>query len=474
MSLENTAARAGVPGRTRGRRRPASARPGPARASAPWRSWSASRSARAPGGSPRGRGRPRAAPTLRRRSGAPGGRSDRVVRGGRDIRARAGFGPGRLVPGPLAQVTDALAAGDLIAQDAAISSLDVLSDRAGPAALVGARFTGAERAEAEGLLAAEPGTRFNLSPAEIGAFRRLRAPPPAAARLAQAWDEYGRLLGERWEAYRQGGISAVAPYARPGAPSRSGRPVPAGRRGRRSPARRRGGPSRHAPPVSGRRHGLFRRPFLPGQTAAPGAAGPEPASPDRPDAQRRGRPRRALLLCRPLVQRRSDRRRRRGPRRRHCTLLHEPYFHRRSAGPRPPAQAGGRPPPAPGQHAPPSRPLTGCGRARGAGPLDPDAVTGTIPGRSGPRWDRAAHHSGRQPARRWPSPPIGSPPRSWPPATRSSRICHWPETRPPTLGPGNQEPPGPLPVVEDGASGTPRPAGAGWRAAARPDGGPAG
>ena len=120
-----------------------------------------------------------------------------------------------LVPAPLAQVADALAAGQLIAQDAAISSLDVLSDRAGPAALAGARFTSAERAEAEGLLEAEPGTRFNLSPGEIEAFRRLRA-PPTPARLAQVWDEYGRLLNQRWEAYRQGGISAVAPYARAG------------------------------------------------------------------------------------------------------------------------------------------------------------------------------------------------------------------------------------------------------------------
>jgi hypothetical protein len=121
-----------------------------------------------------------------------------------------------VVPAPLAQVGDALAAGQLIAQDAAVSSLDIVSGRAGPAAMVGARFTSAERAEAEGLLEAEPGTRFNLSPGEIAELRKLRAPSTPAAGLAQVWDEYGRLLSQRWEAYRQGGISAVAPYARAG------------------------------------------------------------------------------------------------------------------------------------------------------------------------------------------------------------------------------------------------------------------
>jgi hypothetical protein len=124
-----------------------------------------------------------------------------------------------LVPTPLAQITSALATGQLIAQDASIASLDVLSDRAGSEALAGARFTSAERSEAQGLLEAEPGTRFNLSPVEIAALRMLQAshpPSSPAERLTQVWDEYGRLLGERWQAYRQGGISAVAPYARVG------------------------------------------------------------------------------------------------------------------------------------------------------------------------------------------------------------------------------------------------------------------
>jgi hypothetical protein len=124
-----------------------------------------------------------------------------------------------LVPAPLPSVTAALVTGQLIAQDVAIASLDVLSDRTSSEALAGARFTSAERAEAERLLEAEPGTRFNLSPVEIEALRRLQtspAPASPAQRLAQVWNEYGRLLGERWQAYRQGGISAVAPYARAG------------------------------------------------------------------------------------------------------------------------------------------------------------------------------------------------------------------------------------------------------------------
>jgi hypothetical protein len=122
-----------------------------------------------------------------------------------------------LVPSAVDRVADALAAGELIAQDTGISASGVLPDRAGPDTLPGVRFSRAERREAEALLQAAPGTRFNLSAAEIEALRRLAASLVGAGeddRLARVSDEYRRLLRGRWIAYRAGGLPAVAPYAR--------------------------------------------------------------------------------------------------------------------------------------------------------------------------------------------------------------------------------------------------------------------
>lgn len=123
------------------------------------------------------------------------------------------------VAAPLARVSAYLAAGELIAQDPTISAYGLIPDPARPQALPAARFTGGERDEAESLLDAAPGTRFNLSPAEIEALRALRssAASPARVTLEQVSDEYRRLLWNRWRAYQEGGLAAIAPYARGGA-----------------------------------------------------------------------------------------------------------------------------------------------------------------------------------------------------------------------------------------------------------------
>jgi hypothetical protein len=68
------------------------------------------------------------------------------------------------------------------------------------------------------LLEAGPGTRFNLSSPEIEALRSLRPSlaPSGSVRLDQVSDEYRKLLRDRWQAYQQGGLTAIAPYARGG------------------------------------------------------------------------------------------------------------------------------------------------------------------------------------------------------------------------------------------------------------------
>ena len=124
-----------------------------------------------------------------------------------------------ILPVPLSEIADYLASGQLIAQDATISDFGAVPGEAPTGALVGPRFSRSERDEAEGLLAASPGTRFNLSLAEIDALRTVKGSADASVKTTaadRASDAYRRLLHQRLQAYRQGGLAAIAPYARAG------------------------------------------------------------------------------------------------------------------------------------------------------------------------------------------------------------------------------------------------------------------
>src|SRR5437667_1203256 len=99
------------------------------------------------------------------------------------------------VMAPLGQVAEYLASGKLLARDATISAHGLVPDPATPAGLPAVRFSGSERNEAESLLEAGPGTRFNLSSAEIEALRALRASGSVTAE--QVSDEYRKLLRDR-------------------------------------------------------------------------------------------------------------------------------------------------------------------------------------------------------------------------------------------------------------------------------------
>jgi len=114
------------------------------------------------------------------------------------------------VSAPLDHVAEYLSAGDLLAHDATISAHGLVSDLTKRDALA--------VDEAEGLLDAAPGTRFNLSAAEIDALRAPRTPSErsGAAVAQQAADRYRALLRDRWQAYERGGLGAMAPYARAG------------------------------------------------------------------------------------------------------------------------------------------------------------------------------------------------------------------------------------------------------------------
>ena len=121
-----------------------------------------------------------------------------------------------LVSAPLDHVAGYLGGGDLLAHDASISAHGLVSDGTKRDALPAVLFTERERDEAESLLEAAPGTRFNLSPAEIDGLRALRPSGDRPMTAQQASDGYRKLLRDRWQAYERGGLGAMAPYARAG------------------------------------------------------------------------------------------------------------------------------------------------------------------------------------------------------------------------------------------------------------------
>lgn len=67
--------------------------------------------------------------------------------------------------------------------------------------------------EAEALLDAGPGDKFNLSIPEIESFKMLGQSSPNAIEEALAL-HYREILFQRFESYRRGGTYAIAPYAR--------------------------------------------------------------------------------------------------------------------------------------------------------------------------------------------------------------------------------------------------------------------
>ena len=124
-----------------------------------------------------------------------------------------------VVQARVAQIAQYLGSGQLVAQDTSTSESGVVPSELLSGALVGPGFSSSEREEAQSLLEATPGTRFNLSLAEIEALRAARGSAAASSRSGAAEissDTYRRLLGLRVQSYRQAGLAGIAPYARAG------------------------------------------------------------------------------------------------------------------------------------------------------------------------------------------------------------------------------------------------------------------
>ena len=113
------------------------------------------------------------------------------------------------------QVGQYIGTAQLIAQDPAIMEFGLVPEELGDGIMVGPGFAASDRDEALSLFEASPGTRFNLSMAEIEALRTARGSTRAGS-AAVASDTYRRLLSQRVQTYRQGGLAGIAPYARSG------------------------------------------------------------------------------------------------------------------------------------------------------------------------------------------------------------------------------------------------------------------
>jgi len=123
------------------------------------------------------------------------------------------------VQAPLGRVAEYLTSGQVITRDSTISEFAIVAEPTGSEPLPGSPLVKGERDEAGNLLDASPGTRFNLSTAEIATLRALRDTTASVSQPGMAekvWDTYRGLLRQRLQAYQQGGLATLAPYTRSG------------------------------------------------------------------------------------------------------------------------------------------------------------------------------------------------------------------------------------------------------------------
>lgn len=123
---------------------------------------------------------------------------------------------------PLARAAEVLTSPDVVLKDPSITAWGLVPAPATAAALRGFKLAGGELGEAREVLEAEAGSRFNLTSAEIEAFRAARAAPGCCDRagtIEAAAAQWRTLLLRRAEAFQSRGLDGVAPYARRGGTS---------------------------------------------------------------------------------------------------------------------------------------------------------------------------------------------------------------------------------------------------------------
>ncbi|MBS1211928.1 MAG: hypothetical protein H6R26_544 [Proteobacteria bacterium] len=119
-------------------------------------------------------------------------------------------GVARFLAIPVARAVEYLRRDDPGILDIDVTAHGGLSDLAGDDPFARFEMPGDEL---KALLGPSPSDEFNLSAQEIKVFEAAKALSPKAA-LDEAGQQYRKILRQRFEAYRQGGLGAIAPYVR--------------------------------------------------------------------------------------------------------------------------------------------------------------------------------------------------------------------------------------------------------------------
>jgi hypothetical protein len=132
-----------------------------------------------------------------------------------------GAGVAMYLPVSLARVAEILTSSEMVLRDSGITASGPIPVDATPITLRGFTLGGGDIGEAQEVLEATPGARFNLSAAEIEAFHAARAnvrPNDRRSVLEAAAGQWRVVLLQRAQAFRARGLEGVAPYARRGGP----------------------------------------------------------------------------------------------------------------------------------------------------------------------------------------------------------------------------------------------------------------
>ena len=128
-----------------------------------------------------------------------------------------GAGVAMYVPVPLGRAAEVLTSPDVVLREPSITASGLLAKDTTVVAPAGFTLAAPEASEAQEALEAAPGSRLNLAPPEIEAFRALKGRLRGAERAAvleAVTAQWRLLLLQRGQAFQARGLDGIAPYAR--------------------------------------------------------------------------------------------------------------------------------------------------------------------------------------------------------------------------------------------------------------------
>ena len=128
-----------------------------------------------------------------------------------------GAGVALYLPVRLGRAAEVLTSPDVVLKDPSITASGPITADAAPPALAGFKLLASEISEAQEVLDAVPGARFNLTTSEADAFRAVKGPlrsTDRTATLEAAAGQWRTLLVQRAQAFQSRGLDGMLPYAR--------------------------------------------------------------------------------------------------------------------------------------------------------------------------------------------------------------------------------------------------------------------